>query len=77
MTRVRLRGLEGVEWEFDLPLTETYANQVRTRELLPADEESAAALADELAFVQPDDRVLAPRYRQLLKDGAIRPSGSL
>jgi len=46
---VRLIGEGGVEWEFDLPLSETYADQVVKRALRPADDESAAALAELLA----------------------------
>lgn len=43
---VRLVGEGGVEWEFELPLAETYADQVKAHTLRPADDKSAAAVAD-------------------------------
>lgn len=42
---VRLLGGGGVVWEFDLPLAETYADQVRNGHLTAADEESEKLLA--------------------------------
>lgn len=50
---VRLLGEGGVEWEFELPLAETYADQVKAHTLRPADDKSAAALADLLAPAAP------------------------
>lgn len=44
-TTVTLRGAGGCLIVFDLPLKENYADQVRKRELVPADEESADRLA--------------------------------
>lgn len=46
---VRLLGEGGVEWEFELPLAEPYADQVKAHTLRPADDKSTAALADLLA----------------------------
>lgn len=42
---VRLIGEGSVEWTFELPLTEVFADQVRKGSLRPADDESAAAVA--------------------------------
>lgn len=42
---VRLVGEGGVEWTFDLPLSETFSDQVAKGLLKPADDESAAAVA--------------------------------
>jgi len=44
-TVVRLRGEGGGEWEFELPLSEVFADQVKARTLTPADDDSAAAVA--------------------------------
>ena len=45
LTTVHLRGAGGVVWEFELPLEPVYVQQLKTGALLPADPESAAALA--------------------------------
>lgn len=37
---VKLRGEGGVVWDFDLPLNEVFENQVKTRKLVPADDDS-------------------------------------
>lgn len=46
VTTVTLRGDGGVEWEFELPLSDVFADQVRTRKLVPVDDDSHEALAD-------------------------------
>lgn len=53
--KVNLKGEGGVVWEFELPLSETYADQVKNRKLEPADDESAALLHDLLNVVDGDD----------------------
>lgn len=53
VTTVRLRGEGNAVFEFDLPLSEVYTDQVRARRLVPDDDESTAALADALAS-EPD-----------------------
>ena len=54
MSTVTLIGEGGVEWGFEFPLSEVYADQVKSGKLRPADDESAAALADLLAPAQED-----------------------
>jgi hypothetical protein len=45
-TIVKLRGEGSVVWEFELPLSEVFADQVRDRKLVPVDDDSYAAIAD-------------------------------
>lgn len=45
-TKVKLRGDGNAIWEFDLPLSEVFADQVRTRRLVPVDEENHELVAD-------------------------------
>lgn len=71
MTTVKLLGEGGVVWEFDLPLSEVYTDQVLQRKLIPDDDESREALAsllvpaDEDAVVEepPGELTLAERIR--------------
>lgn len=55
---VTLRGEGGVLWDFELPLSEVYADQVRRGRLTAADEDSEKALAksgvSEAATASPD-----------------------
>lgn len=44
--QVKLAGEGGVEWEFDLPLSETFLEQVRSGKLSPVDDASAKKLKD-------------------------------
>lgn len=48
-TEVRLVGEGGAVWTFELPLSEVFADQVKSHKLRPADEDSTAAVADLLA----------------------------
>lgn len=52
-TSVMLRGEGGSVWEFALPLSETYADQVRRGRLQAADSKSAEALAASGVFAEP------------------------
>lgn len=45
-TSVTLRGEGNATWEFQLPLSEVLADQVRTRQLVPIDEENHELVAD-------------------------------
>lgn len=47
---VTLRGEGGVLWEFDLPLSEVYADQVKHGRLTAADDEAARLLAKSGVF---------------------------
>lgn len=51
-TTVTLVGEGGVEWEFELPLTEVYVDQVKARKLMPKDADDRAAVAEILAAAE-------------------------
>lgn len=51
---VQLRGEGGVVWTFSLPLSETYADQVRKGRLQAADPESAELLAASGIWASPE-----------------------
>jgi hypothetical protein len=44
MTVVKLRGEGNVVWDFELPLSEVFADQVRARKLVPVDDASFDAV---------------------------------
>lgn len=51
---VNLVGQGSVVWTFDLPLAESFADQVRRGRLRAADEESAQLLAESGVFADPE-----------------------
>lgn len=59
MTSVKLRGEGNAVWEFDLPLSEVFADQVRNRQLVAIDEENHALIADLL-----DPTAAAPKAEE-------------
>lgn len=55
-----LRGEGGVVWELELPLNEVFANQVKTRALVPADDDSYELVKDLLVEAAAPDEEPEP-----------------